>query len=161
MEALPKAIAEAYKEIYGNHPLFAVNDWWYQRFIKYYIEAGIPEKGIVGILEKHPVPQAMVKQYGATTGLVPEKVARNILEIRHEPMVNDSLATPKIRVTKKQIADYRRALETELRRIYKPVESLEETVKRECYDATDEDIARKIRMRMSPESWASQVNEWL
>lgn len=159
MEQLPRIVAEAYAETYNKEPYYISCDWWYERFIWYFLKAGIPEDGVAGIIRKHKIPTQLVKKSGATSGLRPETVAQNVLNHRHDPVEYDSLAKPRIRVTKKKISDFRKSLEEELRRIWSDSKSLEETIREECYDASDEDISRMIQHGTRPELWAQNLNE--
>ena len=85
IEFMPTMLKMAYWETYHNEPYYAYCERWYELFIWYFLKIGIPEEGVAGIIRKHPVPVAMVKRYGKTTGLVPEIVAQNILDRRHDP----------------------------------------------------------------------------
>lgn len=159
LEFMPQVLARAYRETYKSEPYYNFCDWWYERFIWYFLKVGIPEDGVAGIIRKHKIPIELVKKSGATSGLRPETVAQNILNHRHDPVEYDSLAKPKIRVTKKKIADFRKRLAEELRRIWSDPKSLEETIQEECYDASDEDISRMILHSTRPEVWAQNLNE--
>ena len=99
------------------------------------------------------------KQYGRTLGLTPEGVAKNILNHRHDHKEYDPLAKPRIRVTKKKTEGFRKRLEDELRRIWSDPNGLEEIVREECYESTDEDIASMITHGVKAEVWAKDLNE--
>lgn len=159
IELMPKMLDQAYRETYGNEPYNAFCESWYERFIWYYLKAGIPEDGVAGLIRKHRIPVELVKRYGRTSGLIPETVAQNILNHRHAPQEYDSLAKPRIRVTRKMIAGFRRKLEEELRRIWTHPPSLEETVREECNESKDEDIARMLSRGVTAEGWANTLND--
>ena len=159
MELLPQTVANTLRDIYGDNPFYEALEWWYHRFAWHFIKAGIPEYGVSDLLKNHIVPVAMVKQYGRTTGLIPERVAKNILNHRHDLKEYDPLAKPKIRVTTKKITDYRKRLEDELRRIWTDTNSLEEIIREECYESTDEEIAKKIKHGTKAEVWASNLKD--
>ena len=154
MQEIPKIIKDALIEIYGDNPMYYQLEWWYQRFTWYFINSGIPEEGVIGLLKNHKIPVAMVKRYGRSTGLIPETVAQNILTQRHDTHEFDSLAKQKVKVTKKKILDYRKRLEDEFRRIWIDQDSLEEIIKEECHEITDEEISRMILHGTSAENWA-------
>lgn len=159
MVSFPNTIADTLYDIYGANPMHSQLEWWYQRFTWHFINSGIPEEGVIGLLKKHKIPVSLVYRYGKTTGLIPESVAQNILTHRHDTHEFDSLAKPKERVTKKKIFDYRKRLEDELRRIWIDKDSLEETIKEECHEITDEEISRMILHGSSAENWARIINE--
>ena len=94
-----------------------------------------------------------------TSSLTPEGVARNVLDHRHDPKEHDILAEPAVRVTGRMIADYRKRLEEELRRIWTEPESLEEIIREECYESTDDAIEKMIYHGLKPEVWAKNLNE--
>lgn len=159
MKFLPKVVKKAYRDTYMDEARNIGCEWWYNRFIWYFLKAGIPKDGVAGIIKAHKIPVSMVKRYGASSGLIPEQVAKNVLAHRHDPVEYDSLARPRIRVTKKKIADFRKKLEEELRRIWSDQNSLEETIREECYDSTDEYIAHFILGGTKPEIWAQNLND--
>ena len=59
-------------------------------------------------------------------------------------------ANPKIRVTKKRIADYRKQLEEEYRKFLPNEIFDEEFIQRECYGVSDETIAYYLRQQYPP-----------
>ena len=141
-------------QIYGNY------GWvWYRRFAKYFVDVGIPEKGVVNLIEKHPIPSMLIKKHGRTSGLVPETVAKNVLKYRHSRKEYDSLATPKIRITRKKVANYRIRLEIEIRRLWSEAKrpDLQEVLNEDCINMTDEEIAKLIMEGRSPESHAKTI----
>ena len=159
MEILPQTVANTLRVIYGDNPLYEELEWWYHRLAWHFIKAGIPEYGVSDLLKNHIVPVTMVKQYGRTSGLTPEGVAKNILNHRHDHKEYDLLAKPRIRVTKKKIEDFRKRLEEELRKIWTEPNSLEEIVREECYEPADEEIAKKISHGIKAEVWARNLSE--
>ena len=159
MKTISTMIMNACRELYEYEPYYRQYEWWYLRFIQFFIEAGVPEQGVIGILGKHHVPVAMVKQYGRSTGLIPEVVAQNIMKHSHDTKEYDPLAKIKIRITKNKILEYRKKLEYELRRVWSDPDSLEETIREECYDSSDEYISRMISSGVTAETWAQTLNE--
>ena len=160
-DSLPVKICEALQYVYGNEPYDNHCEEWYQRFASYLLAAGIPEKGVAGLIKAHPISLGMVKRYGRTSGLVPETVAQNILKHRHDVVIYDDLAKPKVRVTSKKIQDFRVALEKELRRIWRDPASLEGYIQEFCYDESDKEIAEMIARGTKPESWARNIRDYL
>ena len=135
---------------------------WYRRWAKYYLEKGIPVDGVIGLMKKHPIPIEMVRAYGFSSGLTPEGNAQHILNLRHNPVEYDSLAKPRVRVTKKKISEFRQNLEEELRKIWGDnKESLEEAIKEYCYQPRDEEIADFIRRGMKASNWAKNIYDFL
>lgn len=135
---------------------------WYRRWAKAFLNTGIPEDGVISIMKKHPVPFEMVRRYGFSSGLVPETVAQNILNHRHYPVEYDSLAKPRIRVTKKKVSEFRQQLEKELRHIWRnSEESLEETIKEFCNQPQDEEIASFLERGVNAENWAQNICDYL
>ena len=159
MEKMPTIVAEAYAETYKKEPYLFTCDWWYERFIGYFLKAGIPEEGVAGIIRKHKIPVLWVKKACNISGYSPEGIAQNVLNHRHDSIEYDPLAKPRIRITKKKIADFRKRLEEELRRIWSDPKSLEETIREECYDVSDEDISRMLQHGTRPEVWAQNLND--
>ena len=153
---LPKEVEEAYMEVYGISIHYM--DWYY-RFISYFLKEGIPEEGVAGIIRKHYFHPAWVSRYGRCENNRPEGIARHVLLSRRRTIGYDSLAKPRIRVTSKVIRDFRERLEKELMRIWTYPMVLEETIKEECYDPSDEEIAKMIRRGIKPEVWANDLNE--
>ena len=160
-DSLPVKVREALHDVYGNEPYDSSCDGWYRRFVKCFLEAGIPEEGVAGIIRAHPISLGMVKRYGRTSGLIPEIVAQNILNHRHDVVIYDDLAKPKVRVTSKKIQDFRVALEKELRRIWRDPASLEGYIQEFCYDESDKEIAEMIARGTKPESWARNIRDYL
>lgn len=135
---------------------------WYRRWAKYCLEKGIPVDGVIGLMKKHPIPIEMVRAYGFSSGLTPEGNAQHILNLRHNPVEYDSLAKPRVRVTKKKISEFRQNLEEELRKIWGDnKESLEEAIKEYCYQPRDEEIANYIRRGMKASNWAKNIYDYL
>ena len=154
MESLPRNIINTLEDIYGvDYPKY-----WYNKFALHFINTGIPEIGVIGLLKRHKISVAMVKRYGKTGGLIPENVAQIVLKHRHDIEEYDSLAKPRIRITKKKIADYRKRLEEELRRIWIG-QGLEDIIRKECLERPDEEIAEFISMGLKPEIWARNLND--
>lgn len=154
-------VREALHDVYGNEPYDCSCDGWYRRFVKCFLEAGIPEEGVAGIIRAHPISLGMVKRYGRTSGLIPEIVAQNILNHRHDVVIYDDLAKPKVRVTSKKIRDFSIALEKELRRIWRDPASLEGYIQDYCYDEPDTKIAKMIAGGTKPEIWAENIRDYL
>jgi hypothetical protein len=154
---LPGIIESYLLETYGHNLLD-----WYRRWAKCFLDAGIPDNDVVEIMKKNPVPLGIVRRYGFSTGLVPETVAHNIINHLHDPVEYDSLSRPRIRVTKKMIANFRVDLEKEMRRIWSPNDySLEDNIKEFCYQSTDEEIVSFIQRDVSAESWARNIYDYL
>ena len=86
LEFMPKVLYLAYWETYKNEPYYNFCEWWYERFIWYFLKAGIPEDGVADIIRKHKIPVQLVKKSTTTSGLIPEMVAQNVLKHRHEPV---------------------------------------------------------------------------
>ena len=100
---------------------------WYRQLAYCFLQTGIPENSVIELLRKHPISITWVRRYVYQK---PEIVAQNILKYRHDPVECDSLAKPRIRVTKKKISEFRLNLEKELRIIWgSNKESLEEAIK--------------------------------
>ena len=135
---------------------------WYIRLSRSFLEAGVPEEGVLELLNKHPVPLGMVKRYGFSSGLVPENVAKNILTKRESPKSYDTLAIPKHRVTKKRIAEFRETLEAELRRLWSDAgwNNVESYVSDFCTEETDTEIAKMIARGTDPKSYAKCIQEY-
>ena len=136
---------------------------WYLRLSQYYLDAGVPEEGVLGLLKEHPIPLEMVKRNGFSSGLVPENVAKNILTQREPPKTYDVLADPIIRATKKRIEEFRKALEEELRRLWGKSgwDGIEDYVKEYCIEPTDSEIAEKVERGIVPKIWAENIQDFL
>lgn len=126
---------------------------------KYFVDVGIPEEGVIGLIRKHPIPPLLIKKHGRTSGLVPETVAKNVLKYRHLHEEYDALAIPKIRITRKIVTDYRIRLESEIRHLWSEAKmsDLQEVLNEDCYNMTDEKITDLITSRISPESHAKTI----
>ena len=73
-----------------------------------------------------------------------------MLEKPAAPVVYDEYAKPKVRVTKKLIAKFRRQLEQEFRKFLPNDVFDEEFIQHECYGVPDEEIACYLRQRHPP-----------
>ena len=135
---------------------------WYIRLSRSFIEAGVPEDGVLELLTRHPVPLGMVKRYGFSSGLVPENVAKNILNKREQPKSYDTLAIPRYRVTKKKIAEFRQTLEAELRRLWSEAgwDNVESFVSEFCTEEPDAEISKMIERGTDPKSYARCLQEY-
>jgi hypothetical protein len=132
---------------------------WYRQLAYCFLQTGIPENGVIELQKKHPISLTWVRRYVYHK---PEIVAQNILKYRHDSVEYDSLAKPRIRVTKKKISEFRLNLEKELRGIWGDnKESLEEAIKEYCYQPQDEEIAGFIRRGMKASDWANIIYDYL
>lgn len=50
-DSLPMKIRVTLQDVYGNDPFDRSCDEWYQRFARYFLELGIPEGGVAGIIK--------------------------------------------------------------------------------------------------------------
>ena len=133
---------------------------WYRQLAKCLLDTGIPEKGVIELMKKHPISIAWVERYYRMHK--PEMIAQNILRHRHDKVEYDSLAKPRIRVTKKKISDFRQNLEIELRRIWGDhKESLDAAIKEYCYLPQDEEIAGYIKHGVKACDWAKDIFYYL
>ena len=122
--------------------------YWYQEVAKHLLAAGLPEANVVDLLKKHPVQVGFIRAHG--NGLTPERLVKRMLEKPVVPVVYDEHAKPKVRVTKKLIAEYRKQLEQEFRKFLPNDIFDEEFIQHECYGVPDEQIACYLRQRQSP-----------
>ena len=134
---------------------------WYRRLAKCLLDTGIPEKGVIELMKKHPISLTWVRRY--VNMHKPEMVAQNILKHRHDPIEYDSLAKSRIRVTKKKISDFRLNLEEELRRLWRQYgwKDVEVYVKEFCIDESDANIAQMIKRGCDPKIWAKNIQDYL
>ena len=122
--------------------------YWYQSVSKLLLDSGLPESRVIDFLKKHPIQVGLIYAHG--NGLTPEHLARRLLEKPSSPKEFDEYAKPKIRVTKKRIADYRIQLEEEFRKFLPNEIFDEEFIQRECYGVSDETIAYYLRQQSPP-----------
>ena len=97
------------------------------------IYTGIPEEGVIDIIKTHPVPVAMVRRYGFSSGLVPETIANNILRICGY--------TPKT-ATPQAVEEYRKRFEEDFRRYCSSSADIEDVIRIVC--ESDKNIERLI-----------------
>lgn len=122
--------------------------YWYQEVAKHLLAAGLPEANVVDLLKKHPLQVGFIRAHG--NGLTPEHLANRLLEKPTAPEVYDEFAKPKVRVTRKMIAEYRGQLEQEYRK-FLPNDVFDEGfIQHECYGVPDEEIACYLRQGLSP-----------
>ena len=122
--------------------------YWYQDVSKLLLAAGLPEANVIDLLKKHPIQVGLIRAHG--NGLTPEHLVKRLLEKPSSPRVYDEYAQPKIRVTKKRIAEYRKQLEEEFRKFLPNEYFDEEFIRHECYGVSDETIAGYIRQQYPP-----------
>ena len=119
---------------------------WYYGVAKHLLAAGLPEPNVIDLLRKHPIQVEFIKKY--CNSLTPEGLAKRLLE---KPTVCDSVR-PKVRVTKKMIAAFRKELEQEYRKKLgsddRPI--VEEFIQYWSYGVSDDYIADCLRSRQSP-----------
>ena len=119
---------------------------WYYGVAKHLLAAGLPEPNVIDLLRKHPIQVEFIKKY--CNSLTPEGLAKRMLE---KPTVCDSVR-PKVRVTKKMIAAFRKELEQEYRKKLgsddRPI--VEEFIQYWSYGVSDDYIADCLRSRQSP-----------
>lgn len=122
--------------------------YWYQEVAKHLVAAGLPEANVIDLLKKRPIQVGFIRAHG--NGLTPEHLAKRLLEKPAAPEVYDVYAKPKVRVTRKMIAEYRRQLEQEYRK-FLPNDVFDEGfIQHECYSVPDEEIACYLRQGLSP-----------
>jgi hypothetical protein len=122
--------------------------YWYQAVSKILLDSGLPESNVIDFLKKHPIQVGLIYAHG--NGLTPEHLVKRLLEKPSTTRVFNEYANPKIRVTKKRIADYRKQLEEEYRK-FLPNEIFDEGfIQRECYGVPDEAIASYLRQQCPP-----------
>lgn len=122
--------------------------YWYHDVSKLLLAAGLPEANVIDLLKKHPIQVGLIRAHG--NGLTPEHLVKRLLEKPSAPRVYDEYAQPKIRVTKKRIAEYRKQLEEEFRKFLPNEIFDEEFIRHECYGVSDETIAGYIRQQYPP-----------
>ena len=134
---------------------------WYRQLAKCLLETGIPEKGVIELMKKHPISLTWVRRY--VNMHKPEMVAQNILKYRHNPVEYDPLAKPRARVTQKKISEFRQNLEEELRRLWAQYgwKDVEDYVKEFCIDESDTNIAHMIERGCDPKIWAKNIQDYL
>ena len=119
---------------------------WYYGVAKHLLAAGLPEANVIDLLRKHPIQVEYIKKY--CNSLTPEGLAKRLLE---KPSVCDS-ARPKVRVTGKMVAAFRKELEQEYRKKLgsddRPL--VEEFIQYWSYGVPDDYIADCLRSRQSP-----------
>ena len=125
---------------------------WYYGVAKHLLAAGLPEPNVIDLLRKHPIQVEFIKKY--CNSLTPEGLAKRLLE---KPLIHDS-AKPKVRVTKKMIAAFRKELEQEYRKKLgsddRPL--VEEFIQYRSYGVSDDYIADCLKSRQS----AANVVYW-
>jgi hypothetical protein len=113
---------------------------------RHLLAAGLPEPNVIDLLRKHPIQVEFIKAH--CCGLTPEGLAKRMLV---KPSVCDS-AKPKVRVTRKMIATFRKELEQEYRKKLgsddRPI--VEEFIQYWSYGVPDDYIADCLRSRQSP-----------
>lgn len=122
--------------------------YWYQAVSKLLLDSGLPDANVLDFLRKHPIQVGLIYAHG--NGLTPEHLVKRLLEKPSVPKVYDEYAKPKIRVTKKRIAEYRKQLEEEFRKFLPNELFDEEFIQCECYEVSDETIANYIRQQSPP-----------
>lgn len=122
--------------------------YWYQAVSKLLLDSGLPESHVIDFLKKHPIQVGLIYTHG--NGLTPEHLIKRLLEKPSTPAMLDEYAKPKIRVTKKKIAEYRKQLEGEYRKFLPNDYFDEEFIQRECYGVSDETIAYYLRQQSPP-----------
>ena len=134
---------------YANREEFL--DWYYS-VSKHLLAAGLPEANVIDLLKKHPIQVEFIKKY--CNSLSPEGLAKRLLE---KSLILDP-AKPKVRVTKKIIAAFRKELEQEYRKKLgsddRPI--VEEFIQNRSYGVSDDYIADCLRSRQS----AAEVVYW-
>ena len=120
----------------------------YQAVSKLLLDSGLPESHVIDFLKKHPIQVGLIYAHG--NGLTPEHLVKRLLEKPSTPAMLDEYAKPKIRVTKKKIAEYRKQLEGEYRKFLPNDFFDEEFIQRECYGVSDETIAYYLRQQSPP-----------
>ena len=119
---------------------------WYYGVARHLLEAGLPEPNVIELLKKHPIQVEFIKNY--CNSLTPEGLAKRLLE---KPSFYDSVK-PKVRVTRKMIATFRKELEQEYRKKLgsdtRPL--VEEFIQYRSYGVSDDYIADCLRSRQSP-----------
>ena len=125
---------------------------WYYGVARHLLEAGLPEPNVIELLKKHPIQVEFIKKY--CNSLTPEGLAKRL---REKPAIHDS-AKPKVRVTRKMIAAFRKELEQEYRKKLgsdtRPL--VEEFIQYRSYGVSDDYIADCLRSRQS----AAEVVYW-
>ena len=123
---------------------------WYYSVSKHLLAAGLPEPNVIDLLRKHPIQVGFIKKY--CNSLTPEGLAKRLLEKPAMSKVYDEYALPKVRVTKKIIAAFRKELEQEYRKKLgsddRPL--AEEFIQYRSYGVSDDFIADYLRSRQSP-----------
>ena len=122
---------------------------WYQGVSSHLLAAGLPESNVIDLLKKHPLWIGYLYNHGGW-GLRPETLAKRLLEKPATPKEYNEYAKPKIRVTKKKIAEYRKQLEEEFRKALPNEIISEEFIQNECYGVSDEIIAQYIKENSQP-----------
>ena len=119
--------------------------YWYRGVSRYLLSAGLPEENVIDLLKKRPVQVGYVKTHG--NGLTPETLAKRLLEKPSAPKVYDEYAQVKIRVTRQMIADFRKELEEEYRKVQKGNEGFitDSYIHDRCHGVSDDYIANALR----------------
>ena len=126
--------------------------YWYREVSKQLLAAGLPEANVIDLLRKHPIQVGYILAHGSC--LTPEILAKRLLEKPSSTKVYDLYAMPKVRVTKKMIAEYRKQLEQEYRKFLPNEVFDEQFIMHECYEVPDDDIADCLRQSVSPAEMA-------
>ena len=123
---------------------------WYYSVAKQLLATGLPEPNVIDLLKKHPVQVEFIKKY--CNSLTPEGLAKRLLEKPTMSKACDEYAQPKVRVTKKMIAAFRKELEQEYRKKLgsddRPL--AEEFIQYRSYGVSDDYIADCLKSRQSP-----------
>lgn len=122
--------------------------YWYREVSKHLLTAGLPEANVIDLLRKHPIQVSYILAHGS--GLTPEVLAKRFLEKPLNQKVYDEYAKPKVRVTAKMIAAFRKELEQEYRKIQTPDSIItEEYIQEQCYGVSDDYIRDALKSRQS------------
>ena len=123
--------------------------YWYQGVARHLLAAGLPEANVIDFLKKHPLQVGYLYAHG--NGLTPENLAKRLLEKPTDPKVYDEYAVPKVRVTRKMIAEFRRQLEQEYRKFLPNAVFGEEFIQNRYYGVDDDYIRSALERRQTTE----------
>ena len=129
---------------------------WYYGVAEHLLASRLPEPNVIDLLRKHPIQVEFIKKY--CNSLTPEGLAKRLLKKPAMSKEYDEYALPKVRVTRKMIAAFRKELEQEYRKKLgsddRPL--AEEFIQYRSYGVSNDYIADCLRSRQS----AADVVYW-
>ena len=130
--------------------------YWYHGVSRHLLAAGLPEANVIDFFKKHKIQLGYIKAHG--NGLTPETYVKRCLEKPKKQEEYNEYAKPKVRVTKRMIAAFRKELEQEYRKIQENSYGIitEEYIQEQCYGVCDDYIIMALKRHES----AADVVYW-